>query len=244
MITIGSLFSGIGGFEIGLERAIANSKTVFQVEQNSYRRKILAQNWNCPIFEDVKEVGAHNLPKVDIICGGFPCQDVSILGRGEGLKGLKSGLWYEMYRIICEMEPRIAILENSAALSIRGLDTILGQFAEIGYDALWISLRAHDFGLPHRRERLFLVAYSNKNGNRSQNEICARWKKHNKILHRKQSYWRGRIAKSRISRRDHGISNRVDRIKAIGDAIPPVYSEFIGKKIIELGLLKQSKNIK
>jgi site-specific DNA-cytosine methylase len=97
---------------------------------------------------------------VDVICGGFPCQDISCAGKGAGIHAARSGLWWEMLRIVRLVRPRFVLVENVAALLNRGLDEVLGSLAESGYDAEWQMLRACDFGLPHRRERLFLVAYA------------------------------------------------------------------------------------
>ena len=160
---MGSLFSGIGGLELGLERA--GMRVVWQVEKDDYCRRVLAKHWpDIERFEDVKEVGAHNLKPVDLICGGFPCQDISYAGKGAGLSGERSGLWYEFARIIREMGPRIVVVENVAALANRGLDAVLGTLADIGYDAEWDCVSAADVGAPHLRKRMFIVAYNDRSG--------------------------------------------------------------------------------
>lgn len=159
---IGSLFSGIGGLELGLELA-GVGHTAWQVECDSFCRQVLAKHWpNAERFDDVRNVGKHNLKYVDVICGGFPCQDISFAGKGAGLAGERSGLWYEYLRIVGEIRPRYVVVENVAALRQRGLSTVLGNLSEIGYDAVWFPLRASDVGAPHRRERLFILAYTSK----------------------------------------------------------------------------------
>lgn len=159
---IGSLFSGIGGLELGLEWA-GVGHTVWQVEQDRHCLHWLAQQWpDAQRFTDVREVGAHNLPPVDVICGGFPCQDISYVGKGAGLAGERSGLWFEFARIVGEMGPRYVVVENVAALLTRGIDAVLGTLADLGYNAEWSTLRASDVGAPHRRERVFLVAYAHR----------------------------------------------------------------------------------
>lgn len=161
---IGSLFSGIGGLELGLEWAGVGT-TVWQVEQDAFCLSVLARHWpNALRFNDVRDVGANNLPIVDVICGGFPCQDISYAGKGLGLHGQRSGLWHEFARIIGEMGPRFVVVENVTALKTRGLDHILGTLASLGYDAEWRSIRASDVGAPHRRERIFILAYTNGGG--------------------------------------------------------------------------------
>lgn len=164
MIKVGSLFAGIGGFEKGIEDAFGGmAETVWQVEQNSFCQKVLKKHWpNATIFDDVRTVGKHNLEPVHILCGGFPCQSISVAGKMEGLENEnKSGLWWEMHRIISEIQPRIAILENVAnVLSVGGPD-VVGSLAEIGYDCEWTIIQASDFGACHQRARWFCVAYPN-----------------------------------------------------------------------------------
>lgn len=159
MSTIGSLFSGIGGLELGLEWA-GLGRVAWQVEKDAYCRQVLARHWpDAARHEDVRVVGAHNLSRVDVLCGGFPCQDISVAGKGAGLAGTRSGLWSEYARIVRELQPRIVVIENVTALAFRGLDRVLVDLAACGYDALWFPLRASDVGAPHLRERLFIVAY-------------------------------------------------------------------------------------
>ena len=157
-LTIGSLFSGIGGLELGLERA-GLGPVLWQVESDPYCRSILAHHWpDARRYEDVREVGAELAP-VDIICGGFPCQDISTAGKGAGLGGARSGLWWEFLRIVRMVGPRVVVAENVAALAARGLDQVLGGLAESGYDATWDCIPAAAVGAPHRRDRLFVVAW-------------------------------------------------------------------------------------
>ena len=159
MLTIGSLFSGIGGLELGLERA--GMRTVWQVEMDKYATRILERHWPDVIrFRDVREVGAHNLPPVDLICGGFPCQDISYAGKGAGIRGERSGLWTEFARIVRELRPRYVVVENVAALLSRGLDVVLGDLAACGYDAEWDCIPAAAVGAYHVRDRIFIVAYT------------------------------------------------------------------------------------
>lgn len=160
-IKIGSLFAGIGGFELGLERSIPNSETIWQVEQDKFCQKILAKHWpNAKIYNDVRDIKKNNVEYVDILCGGFPCQDISIAGKGEGIHdGKKSSLWWEMHRIISEIRPRIAVLENVSAITFRGGLDVVASLAQIGYDTEWVIISARQFGAPHRRDRWFCVAY-------------------------------------------------------------------------------------
>lgn len=162
---IGSLFAGIGGLELGLERGLAvagvESHTVFQVEMDPFCQRVLERHWPyAQRFSDVCTVDARTLPAVDILCGGFPCQDVSVAGKGVGLAGERSGLWREFLRLIRDLRPCIVVVENVAALLARGLGTVLGDLASCGYDAEWDCIPAASVGAPHRRDRLFIVAYT------------------------------------------------------------------------------------
>jgi len=160
MITIGSLFSGIGGLELGLEWA-GLGPVKWQVEREEFCRAVLAKHWPAAArYEDVCSIGAKQLEPVDLICGGFPCQDISNAGKQAGITGERSGLWREYARIVRELRPRFVVVENVAALTVRGLDTVLGDLATLGYDAWWDCLRASDVGAPHRRERVFVVAHA------------------------------------------------------------------------------------
>lgn len=155
----GSLFSGIGGMDLGLERA--GMECAWQVEIDEFCRKVLTKHWpNVPKFNDVRECGKHNLEPVDLIAGGFPCQDISVGNQaGQGLEGERSGLWSEMFRIISELRPGFALVENVANLFNRGIERVLGNLAGIGYDAEWQVIPASAVGAPHTRSRVFIVAY-------------------------------------------------------------------------------------
>jgi DNA (cytosine-5)-methyltransferase 1 len=171
--TMGSLFAGIGGFDLGFERA--GFKTVWQVEIDPYCQKVLAKNFpEAGRFGDIRECGRHNLKSVDVICGGFPCQDISNAGKRAGIEGERSGLWSEMHRIIRELRPAYVLVENVAALLGRGMGVVLGDLAEIGYDAEWEVVSAADMGAPHLRERVWIMAYTT--GPRcGQRKSCEGW---------------------------------------------------------------------
>ena len=157
------LFSGIGGFSLGLERA--GFKTVAFCEIESYCRAVLRKHWpDVPIFEDVRTLHTADVGAIDLICGGFPCQDISNAGKRAGIEGSRSGLWSEFARLIGEIRPRYVIVENVAALLGRGMGRVLGDLAEIGYDTEWEIISAADVGALHRRERVWIVAYPNGSG--------------------------------------------------------------------------------
>ncbi len=167
-----SLFSGIGGFDLGLE--MAGMTCVGQVEIDPYCRRVLAKHWpHVPRFEDVKTTTRQSLVQcgtIDLIAGGFPCQDISGAGKRSGINGSRSGLWTEFHRLICEIRPRYVIVENVSALLVPGYDEsgkwypapisrVLGDLAKVGYDAEWDMLSTAMFGAAHLRNRVFIVAY-------------------------------------------------------------------------------------
>jgi DNA (cytosine-5)-methyltransferase 1 len=162
MLTFGSLFAGIGGLDLGLERA--GMHCAWQVEIDDYCNKVLTKHWpGVPKFRDVRSVGAHNLPAVDLICGGFPCQPHSNAGKRKGAVDDRD-LWPEFARLVCELRPQWVLAENVPGLlstdSGRFFGTILGELAALGYDAEWDCLPAAAVGAPHLRERTFIIAHA------------------------------------------------------------------------------------
>jgi DNA (cytosine-5)-methyltransferase 1 len=152
-------FSGIGGFSLAA-RWLGGIETVAFVEREPFCQRILAKHWpSVPIHDDIctfnPEPGS-----ADIVCGGFPCQDISQAGKGAGLAGSRSGLFYELLRVVRLVGPRYVVLENVAAITYRGMDDVLGTLAEAGYDAEWACIPAAAVGACHQRDRWWCVAYS------------------------------------------------------------------------------------
>jgi DNA (cytosine-5)-methyltransferase 1 len=161
------LFAGAGGGILG--GMLLGHTTVCAVELEPYCRKVLLQRQRdgilpkFPIWDDVTTFdGTPWRGKVDVVCGGFPCQDISAAGKGAGITGERSGLWGEMARIIGEIRPKYAFVENSPMLTLRGLDRVLGDLSEMGYDARWGVVGAYHVGAPHRRERIWITARRDK----------------------------------------------------------------------------------
>lgn len=151
------LFSGIGGFSLGLERA--GMETVRFCEIDPYCRAVLTNHWpDVPCHDDVTTMNFEE-GEADVVCGGFPCQDISLAGKRSGLEGKRSGLFREIIRAVRLVRPRYAILENAAALIYNELGVVLGELAAIGYDAEWHCIPASYVGLPHLRDRVWIVAY-------------------------------------------------------------------------------------
>ena len=175
MLRVLDLFSGIGGFSLGLERT-GGFRTVAFCEFDPFCRQVLARHWpGVPIFDDVRELdGGRFRGAVDVVCGGFPCQDLSVAGRQAGIDADRSGLWSHLARIISEVAPRYAVVENVPALLSgdrgRWFGRVLGDLAEIGYDAEWHCIPASHVGAPHRRDRVWIIAYPRRHELRDQSE--------------------------------------------------------------------------
>ena len=246
----GSLFAGIGGFDLGLERAGMSCQ--WQVEIEDYPTKILEKHWPEVHRErDIKECSGSNLEDVDLICGGFPCQDISVAGLGKGLAGERSGLWNEMHRIVSDIKPRWVIVENVAALLSRGMDVVLRDLSQIGYDCEWHIISASAVGAPHRRERVWIICNSNGNGNPAgpvndetsilqedvpnaniiETQIPVEGEQSAKQMLERFSWWEAEPSVGRVA---HGIPRRVDRLKGLGNAVVPQVVELIGRRIMEI----------
>ena len=158
-LMVGSLFAGIGGFDLGLERA--GFDIAWQVEIDPYCQRVLAKHWpHVQRYGDIRTIDWGTVEPVDLLCGGFPCQDISLAGKGAGLTGERSGLWFEYAKAIEVLKPRYVLIENVSALRSRGLDQVLGSLAALGYDAEWHCIPACAVGAPHRRDRVWIIAYA------------------------------------------------------------------------------------
>ncbi len=288
MLTVGSLFSGIGGFDLGLERA--GMRTVWFCEQDEFCQRVLARHWpGVPCHPDVRALvgepeingrgprragrldpadtgeqqpnGALRLPVpvsyVDVLCGGFPCQDLSVAGRGAGIDGERSGLWAEYARLIGELRPRYVIVENVAALLGRGLGRVLGDLAACGYDAEWDCIPASAVGAPHRRDRVWVVAYPNggrthragalhegreesPNGHSGGDLADANGEPPERpsITWGQRGHW---ATEPDVGRVAHGIPARVDRLRSLGNALVPQIAQWIGERIVTYETVRRTE---
>ena len=164
-----ALFAGVGGGILGGK--LLGWRTVCAVERDAFCAQILAQRQtdgllkSFPIWSDVTSFdGRPWRGIVDVVSGGFPCQDISVAGKGAGITGARSGLWSHMARIIGEVRPRFAFVENSPELIHRGLANVLSDLAELGYDARWCRVSALDVGAPHLRDRIWIMGHTNNYG--------------------------------------------------------------------------------
>ncbi|WP_371834237.1 DNA cytosine methyltransferase [Rhodococcoides fascians] len=246
-----SLFSGIGGLELGLERA--GMTTVGQVEINPWARSVLAQHWpDVPRHDDVRTTvewwRSEERPNVDVIAGGFPCQDISNAGKRQGITGPKSSLWGAMAATVRELRPQYVVIENVAALLVRGFDTVLADLHDLGFDAEWSVLSACAMGAPHTRERLFVLAYPNNQRQqagrpqriRDDLSLAERRARHPEYLPAAEvasrssirSHWKNEPDMDRMA---DGLSEGLDRRRlfALGNAVVPQVAEHIGRMIME-----------
>jgi len=163
------LFAGIGGFVLGAYWAGWRFDEHYFSEVDDYCVELYKKRFpEAHPLGDIRNMEPETLPKTEwIVTGGFPCQDISIAGKGEGISGERSSLWFDMWRVIGILRPRFAIIENVGAITHRGLDTVLGCLTEIGYDAEWQDIQAADMGAPHKRERIWIVAYPKYYSNRT-----------------------------------------------------------------------------
>lgn len=234
------LFSGIGGFSLGLERA--GMTTVAFCEINPFCRAVLKKHWpEVPCYDDIKTLTAERLAadgiSVDVICGGFPCQDISYAGPGAGLDGDRSGLWFEYARIVGEIGPQFVIVENVAALLDRGMDDVLRTLAALGYDAEWHCIPASAVGAVHARDRVWIIAYPQRNGIQGREIIPAAWQaqpRAEQLSGLLLSRLGDEVSTARVWRASHGVPQRMDvaRNRAIGNAVVPQIPEIIGRAIM------------
>jgi DNA (cytosine-5)-methyltransferase 1 len=164
------LFSGIGGITKALEGYV---EPVAYCENDRYAQAVLLSRMRsgdlpiARIWDDVVTLNGAMLPRIDIIYGGSPCQDISVAGRGAGLEGKRSGLFFEIVRLISEIRPQFVFLENVAVITVRGAERVVGELCRLRYDCRWGILSAADVGANHRRERWWLLAHANSNGSGS-----------------------------------------------------------------------------
>lgn len=241
-LTFGSLFAGIGGFDIGFERAGLECK--WQVEINPFAQKVLAKLWpTIRRHDDVRTFPPEGDWSVDIICGGFPCQDISNAGKRAGIGGERSGLFYEAMRIVCEIRPSLIVLENVTALLDRGMDEVLGALAAGGFDAEWDCFPASAFGAYSERDRIVILAYRQGlyGDSRYLLEAGKSWgaSLQSGRLHRLALASQGQSRNERLecepglARLVGRVPDRTHRLEAVGNSVYPPVFQWIGERIIE-----------
>lgn len=237
------LFSGIGGFSLGLERT-GGFKTVAFCEIDPFCRRVLAKHWpEVPCYDDIEALTAARLSaddiRVDAISGGFPCQDVSSAGRRAGIEGSRTGLWKHVVRLAGELRPRILLLENVTGLleGERGawFGRVLGDLAAIGYDAEWHCIPTSAIGGLHERDRVWIAAYPHTDSLRLQGIWRApigTWPEE-QFARLVQVALRDAVPTRSGGGVHDGVSDRAHRLHALGNAVVPQIPELIGNAILE-----------
>lgn len=271
---VGSLFSGIGGLDLGLERA--GMEIAWQVEIDPFCRRVLEKHWpNVPKYGDIRELRGDELEPVDLICGGFPCQPFSYAGKRRGKEDDRY-LWPEMLRIIKVLKPRWVLGENVAGIVNLALDTVLSDLESEGYETATFIIPACAVGAPHRRDRVWIIAYSasgffsteqkskceilgrtqdtmgngkaqfvaevladaenkrdaRRNGEfQTDEEVGETWG-NNQRRTQADDFWKWWEVEPSVGRVADGVPDRVDRLRALGNAVVPQVAEVIGRAII------------
>jgi DNA (cytosine-5)-methyltransferase 1 len=228
------LFSGIGGLSLGLHWA--SYRTLAFCETDEFCQRLLARHWpGVPIYPDIRTLDHDRLQQDGIapflVCGGFPCQDVSLAGGGAGLDGPRSGLWGEMARIVGACRPRWVIVENVPSLRTRGADRVIGDLAALDYACWAFVVGAVHAGAPHRRNRLFLLARDI-----SAHPARARLAMRQRFTTRRARVlpterFGGWLAEPCVRRVDDGFPGRVDRVRSLGNAVVPAIAAAFGRSI-------------
>lgn len=225
-----SLFAGIGGFDLGLERT-GGFETVAFCEIDPFACSILARHW--PHVPNLGDVTTAEFPNADFICAGFPCQDISNAGKRAGITGSRSGLWSEVVRAICVVRPVGALLENVAALLGRGMGRVLGDLAEIGHDSEWDCIPACFVGAWHERDRVWILAYprQQRNGQGQSAQSILRQSDLSRQPSGVFAKWPGRsnLPAPTLHRGANGLSAELD---SHGNAVVPQIAELIGNAIL------------
>ena len=230
-MTFGSLFAGIGGIDLGLERAGMTCR--WQVEIDPWCRRVLAKHWpDVPRYGDIREISVEELERVDLVCGGFPCQPISLAGRRRGQDD-ERWLWPEFARILRALRPRYALLENVPGLLDMGFGDVLGDVAECGYDAEWECISACAVGAPHPRARLFIVAYPHGQHRDSRRLLAggatAEDRCREAVVPQRSGWW---ASEPQVVRVAHGVPGGLDRRRALGNAVVPQVAEYVGRRIL------------
>lgn len=279
-VIYGSLFSGIGGFDLGFDRA--GMQCAWQVEIDNFCRQVLAKHWpSVTRFEDIRDVGRHNLSPIDVICGGFPCQPHSVAGKRRGAADDRD-LWPEYRRVIDELRPAWVVAENVPGIRTTILDAVLSDLGDLEYTATALVVPACALDAPHRRDRVWILAYSDgdrragsSSGHAALNQErdsstrqpprdyelyavvsggetlpyadihgCERVEQQNGAGEegegpfgspaKRSSAWSWWATEPDVGRVAYGVPNRVDRIRALGNAVVPQVTEWIGRYIMEI----------
>jgi len=235
-----SLFSGIGGIDVALSEWV---RPIAYCEIEPYCQSVLLQRMQeghlpkAPIWDDIRTLTRNKLPAwIDVIYGGFPCQDISVAGAGKGLEGERSGLFFEIMRLVREVRPSFVFLENVSALRTRGLDTVIKEFDKARYDVRWTMLRASDVGAIHRRERIFILAHDRSKRIQGIRQEKIQGKQGIPGCENVRGYQdfreRSNLHTPKLCRSSDGIRNRMERTHAIGNSVCPQQTKLAFERLI------------
>jgi DNA (cytosine-5)-methyltransferase 1 len=225
-LTVGSLFSGIGGIDLGLERAGMN--VLWHSEIDPYACRVLKKHWpHVPNIGNITEVDWSNIPYVDVIAGGYPCQPFSLAGKRAGENDPRH-LWPYFRDAISVLRPRYALLENVRGHLTMGGISVIGDLAALGYDCEWRVVSAASVGANHRRDRLIIVAYPHYMGRPARRAKKSVYEWASSDLDRR-NWW---SAEPAVGRMGHGIPGKVDRLRGLGNAVVPQVAEVVGRLIV------------
>jgi DNA (cytosine-5)-methyltransferase 1 len=217
--------------DLGLERAGMQCR--WQVEIDPYCTKVLERHWpHVKRYGDIRAVTGHEVERVDMLAGGFPCVDISAAGRQAGITAPRSGLWFEYARLIRVLRPRVVLIENVARLLVDGFDRVLGELSACGYDAEWQVLSACAFGAPHPRRRVFIVAYPSESGLEGIYNSGRRVNLQSSTRDLRR-HW---SSEPNVDRVANGLSKWVGGkapLVGLGNAVVPQVAEWIGRRILE-----------
>ena len=233
-LTYGSLFSGIGGLDLGLERA--GMRVIWQSEIDPYCSRVLAKHWpDVPNLGDITTIDWSTVERPDLICGGYPCQPFSLAGERRGADDPRH-LWPHMLDAIRRLRPRWALLENVTGHLGLGFDRVLADLAALGFDAEWSTVSACSVGASHMRRRLFCVAYPAGEGPpigpAGQEGIAEAARRVEPERLGRGGRWPLSAAEPAVGREAHGLPGRVDRIRALGNVVVPQVGEYVGRLIV------------
>lgn len=234
-ITVGSLFSGIGGIDLGLERA--GMKVIWQSENDPYASRVLAKHWpHVPNLGDITTIDWSTVERPDLICGGYPCQPFSVAGRRAG-DADERHLWPYMRNALGILRPRMALLENVPGHLGLGFDTVLSDLADLGFDVEWSLVSACSMGASHMRQRLFALAHAPGERSPGGNAGTERRPLSTRRMESQRlggiNVWPTNRAEPGLVGGSHGIPSRVDRVRTLGNAVVPQVAEWIGRRIME-----------
>lgn len=233
-MTYGSLFSGIGGLDLGLDRA--GMKCLWQCEIGDYQSKVLEKRFGVTNLGDITKVDWNEVEKPNLVCGGFPCQDISHAGKKTGITGSRSRLFFEFIRCVRCLRPENVLVENVSALLVRGMGTVLWEFSRIGYDAEWGVLSSAGVGKNHQRRRVFIYAYPNSGNASKEWATLGRGGRLSSSFNATEPYVVSRNQTTQepgIHRVANGIPNQLDRLTGLGNAVDPHVAYRLGKAIMQ-----------